>query len=73
MILVPYLVCLIVKIIQLISGAKLFSVLMIICDIAVIGFVAYTIIEGGFNVVYSGIALVPSAVALISNIGGLKN
>lgn len=74
-ILVPYAVCLIAKIIQMASGAKFFGVLCIIFDVVIIGALAYTFFveNNGDNLIAQILALIPSTLALISNALSLKD
>ena len=70
---VPYLVCLVMKIIHMASGLKLFGVICLILDVAILAVLGYTLfIENtadGSAALF--LLMVPSALALISNVVSL--
>ena len=72
---VPYLACLITKILQLATGLKLFGILCLILDVVVIGGLAYTFYTEGLgdDPIVMVVMMIPSALAFISNAIALKD
>ena len=68
---IPYLVCLIAKIIHLASGLKFFGIICIILDVVIIGVLAHLFsidIDIGVDTTAAQIiCMIPSSVALLSN------